>query len=71
MPKQNSEVITPNGKGTAYSLNMLKLEVRVKMDDGAGGFIFKDYPADQLKFKKTCAPEKDKDEDEQDDADIL
>ena len=71
MPKQNSEVITPVGKGTAYSLNMLKLEVRVKMDDGAGGFIFKDYPVDQLKFKKTSAPEKGKGDDEQDDADEI
>lgn len=52
LPKVGAEVGTPEGKATVASLNMLKMEVRVKTDDGNGGWIFKDYPASELRFKK-------------------
>lgn len=55
LPKVGSEVGTPEGKGVVASLNMLKMEVRVKMDDKNGGFTFKDFPASTLQFKKPCA----------------
>lgn len=54
LPKVGAEVGTPDGKAIVASLNMLKMEVRVKMDDKNGGWIFKDYPASQLRFKKAC-----------------
>lgn len=62
LPKIGSEVITPDGKAAVASLNYLKMEVRVKADDKNGGWIFKDYPANQLKFKKTALPAEKNDE---------
>lgn len=68
LPKVGSEVITPEGKAIVASLNMLKMEVRVKVDDKNGGFIFKDFPVSALQFKKPCAncpKAQDEDEDEE------
>lgn len=69
LPKVGSEVITPEGKAVVASLNMLKMIVRVKVDDKNGGFIFKDYPVSELKFKKPMLaknkPDEDEDEDEE------
>ncbi len=71
LPKIGSEVGTPEGKAIVASLNMLKMEVRVKIDDKNGGFIFKDYPASELRFKKTCqnCPKNCQNEDEEDEID--
>lgn len=52
MPKTGSEVGTPEGKGTVVSVNMLKMTVKVKIDDHNGGLIFKDFPAEDIRFKK-------------------
>ena len=67
LPKVGAEVGTPEGKAIVTSLNMLKMQVRVKMDDGNGGWIFRDFPASELKFKKReQAPvEQDENEDEE------
>ena len=54
LPKVGAEVGTPDGKGVVASLNMLKMEVRVKFDDKNGGWIFKEFPASELQFKKAC-----------------
>ena len=52
MPKLGAEVVTPDGKGTAVNVNMLKMEVRVKIEDKKKDVVvFKDYPVDQLKFR--------------------
>ena len=64
LPKVGSEVTTPEGKATVASLNMLKMIVRVKVDDKNGGFLFKDYPVNELKFKKTVLPKTKEDDDE-------
>ena len=48
MPKVGSEVGTPEGKAIVVGVNMLKMEVKIKMDDRNGGWIYKDYPVDQL-----------------------
>jgi cell fate regulator YaaT (PSP1 superfamily) len=53
LPKVGAEVTTPDGKAVVFSLNYLKEEVKVKIDDKAGGWIFKDYPVKDIKFK--CA----------------
>ena len=68
LPKVGVEVGTPEGKAIVASLNMLKMQVRVKMSDGAGGWIFKEYPVDEIRFKKNNQPQAktdDEDEDEE------
>ena len=68
MPKVGSEVGTPEGKAIVASINMLKMEVKVKIDDKNGGWIWKDYPVQDIRFKKGNQPEK---EDKDDDSDVL
>ncbi len=67
LPKVGSEVGTPDGKAIVASLNMLKMEVRVKQENKDGGWIFKDFPASQLQFKKPHVeqPVEDADEEEE------
>ena len=64
MPKVGSEVGTPEGKAIVVSVNMLKMEVKTKMDDRNGGWIYKDYSVEQIRFKKNNQPEKEEPEDE-------
>lgn len=52
MPKVGSEVVTPDGKATVVSNNMLKLIVKVKTANEDGSFVYKDYPLDAIKVKK-------------------
>jgi cell fate regulator YaaT (PSP1 superfamily) len=54
MPKVGAEVGTPDGKAIVASVNMLKMQVKTKMDDRNGGWIYKDYPVEELKFKRCC-----------------
>ena len=68
MPKIGAEVQTPEGKAIVAGINMLKMEVKVKIDDRNGGWIWKDYPAEDIRFKKNNQPEK---EDKDDDSDVL
>ena len=65
MPKVGSEVGTPEGKAIVVGMNMLKMEVKIKMDDRNGGWIYKDYPVDQLRFKRNNQPEKEEEEDDE------
>ena len=67
MPKVGAEVGSPDGKAIVVSLNMLKMIVRVKIDDKNGGWIYKDYPVDELRFKKV-EPTPTKDEDDESEA---
>lgn len=57
MPKVGSEVGTPEGKAIVAGINMLKMEVKVKIDDKNGGWIWKDYPVRDVRFKKSVQPE--------------
>ena len=68
MPKIGAEVQTPEGKAIVAGINMLKMEVKVKIDDRNGGWIWKDYPVEDVRFKKSHQPEK---EDKDDDSDVL
>ena len=68
LPKMGAEVGTPEGKAIVASINMLKMEVKVKIDDKNGGWIWKDYPVQDIRFKKGNQPEK---EDKDDDSDVL
>jgi cell fate regulator YaaT (PSP1 superfamily) len=65
LPKVGSEVGTPDGKAIVASVNMLKMEVKTKTDDGNGGWIYKDYPASQLRYKKPAPQKEETDEDEE------
>ena len=60
VPKIGSEVGTPDGKAIVVAVNMLKMEVKTKKDDGNGGCIWKDYKVDQIKFKKPIVQETEK-----------
>ena len=66
MPKVGSEVGTPEGKAIVVGVNMLKMEVKIKMDDRNGGWIYKDYPVEQIRFKKNNQPEKEEPEEDED-----
>ena len=68
MPKIGAEVQTPEGKAIVAGINMLKMEVKVKIDDRNGGWIWKDYRAEDIRFKKSVQPEHD---DKDDDSDEL
>ena len=65
MPKVGSEVGSPEGKAIVVGVNMLKMEVKIKMDDRNGGWIYKDYPVDQIRFKRNTQPEKEETEDDE------
>ena len=65
LPKMGAEVGTPDGKATVVGLNMLKMDVRVKQDDGAGGWIYKEFPASELTFKKPVPTAKEENEDDE------
>lgn len=65
MPKIGSEVSTPEGKGTVVNANMLKMEVRVKIEDKAKDiFTFKDFPVSEIKFKPCGKPAGGEEQDE-------
>ena len=65
MPKVGSEVGTPDGRGTVATTNMLKMTVKVKTDDKNGGVIYKDFPIEEVKFKKGNQPQKEEDDEEE------
>ena len=62
VPKIGAEVGTPEGKAIVAAVNMLRMEVKVKIDDKNGGWIYRDYPASEIRFKKPNKPEKEEDE---------
>ena len=64
MPKVGSEVGTPDGRAIVASVNMLKMQVKTKMDDRNGGWIYKDFPVEDVRFKKYI--NNDKAEDDED-----
>lgn len=52
MPKMGAEVSTPDGKGTVINLNMLKMTVKVRIEDKERDFfVDREYPVEKLKFK--------------------
>ena len=64
MPKIGAEVGTPDGKGTVVNINMLKMEVRVKIEDKQKDIMtYHDYPVEKIKFKHTAKEEEDSPED--------
>lgn len=71
-PKIGAEVMTPEGKGTVTNVNMLKMEVRVRIDDKEKDlFTYHDFPVSALKFKASHKPEKETDDVPEDLKEIL
>lgn len=51
-PKIGSSVSTPEGKGMVVSVNMLKMEVRVKIEKDGNNFVYRDFPVDKISFRR-------------------
>ena len=47
MPKYGATIDTPEGKGVVVSTNMLKMEVKVKIEKD-GGLVYRDFPVAEL-----------------------
>ena len=54
-PRIGSAVLTPEGKGTVIAVNMLKMEVRVKIEQD-GALVYRDFPADVLQRAEADRP---------------
>ena len=67
MPKIGAEVSTLEGKGIVVSVNMLKMQVKVKIDDRNGGWIYKDFDVEHVRFKKAINNDQADDKDDKDD----
>lgn len=53
LPKFGSEVSTPEGKGTVVNINMLKMEVRVRIEDKSKDlYTFHDFPVSEIKYHR-------------------
>ena len=62
MPKIGTEVGTPDGRGMVVNVNMLKMEVRVKIEDKSKDIVtYHDYPVDKIKFKHSAKEETEED----------
>lgn len=60
-PKIGSTVSTPEGKGSVVTVNMLKMEVRVKIEKDGGNFVYRDFPIDKVNFRKGAEKEEEND----------
>ena len=60
-PKIGSTVSTPEGKGMVVTVNMLKMEVRVKIEKDGGNFVYRDFPISKISFKRGQEKEEEKD----------
>lgn len=61
MPRVGAAVTTPEGKGIVVTVNMLKTEVRVKIEKDGGNSVYRDFSLKDLAFK--CSEEKEEDDD--------
>ncbi|MDR0850654.1 MAG: stage 0 sporulation family protein [Christensenellaceae bacterium] len=52
MPKVNSEVITPDGKGTVSFLDLFREKITARVESSDGVYSYKDYALADIKFKK-------------------
>ena len=62
MPKYGATVDTPEGRGVVVSTNMLKMEMRVKIEKD-GALLYRDFPAETLGYK-VGSPQQEEDGDE-------
>ena len=64
VPKIGSSASSPDGTGTVVSVNMLKMEVKLRLSDNAGNIAYRDYPVSALQFKKQQEPAQASDEED-------
>ncbi|MCI8343267.1 MAG: stage 0 sporulation family protein [Clostridia bacterium] len=57
VPKIGGSVGTPEGTATVVSVNMLKMTVKVKIEKD-GALCYRDFPVDQITFRKGSGKEK-------------
>lgn len=57
MPKVGSEVGTPEGTGTVINVNMLKMEVKVRIEKG-DATTYRDFKLEDIKFRRRTRDEK-------------
>lgn len=62
MPKVGAEVVTPDGKATVISNNMLKMLVKTKTTLKDGSVTYKDYNLSEIKFKNNKITNDDEDD---------
>lgn len=56
MPKLGSEIATPDGTGTVVNLNMLKMQIRVRIDDKTKDIVtYKDFTVDEIEAFRSGA----------------
>lgn len=73
VPKIGSEVDSPDGKGQVVNVNMLKMLVKIKIENG-DSVTYRDYPVDELRFMRgnvMMGKTEEDDNDEADEAEIL
>lgn len=64
MPKVGSEVTTPEGTGTVVNINMLSMQVKVKIEN-KDICTYHDFPVTSLKFRRGGKPDDDEKIDEE------
>lgn len=71
VPKIGSEAETPDGKGTVVNVNMLKMLVKVKIEQN-DNISFHEYPVDEIRFMRgNVVMGKESFDDEDDETDVL
>ncbi|MDE7401296.1 MAG: stage 0 sporulation family protein [Clostridia bacterium] len=70
VPKIGSEAETPDGKGTVVNVNMLKMLVKVKIEQNEN-VSYHEYPVDEIRFMRGNVVMGKESFDEDDDSDVL
>ncbi|MDE7076930.1 MAG: stage 0 sporulation family protein, partial [Clostridia bacterium] len=70
VPKIGSEAETPDGKGTVVNVNMLKMLVKVKIEQNEN-VSYHEYPVDEIRFMRGNVVMGRESFDEDDDSDVL
>lgn len=70
VPKIGSEAETPDGKGTVVNVNMLKMLVKVKIEQN-DTISFHEYPVDEIRFMRGNVVMGKESFDDDDDSDVL
>ncbi len=55
MPKQGSEITTPDGKATVENIDLLTRKIKARLNNDEGGFEIKTYDLSDIKGGKTLA----------------
>lgn len=71
VPKVGSEAIAPDGAGTVISVNMLKMQAKLRFADSLGNVAYRDYPVSDLKFKKPVQNKDVQRDESEDETDVL